>query len=163
MPRATPRPIGPILKAVGIIGLLLAAYGAARAAPPDEARALYDRFVQAQNAHDYAAVKDTLLDGPDFLWVTDGRRVWGRDAAVARMASYHANDVWRITPDAARVVAVPVNDRAAYLSVPLLLEIGGKDAPDRLRFLVNALCRETGHGWKIAALFTTLENPANTD
>lgn len=147
----------PIVKAIALVGMLLAAH-AARAAPADEARAVYGQFVTAQNNHDFAAVTALLLDSPEFLWVTDGRNVWGREAAITRMARYHANEVWRITPDMDRAVAVAVSDRSAYLNVPLTLEIGDKLAPDRFQFLVSALCVRTDAGWKIAALFTTLAN-----
>ena len=40
----------------------------AAAAPEDEVRATFDRFVAAQNAHDVKAVESLLLGSPDFLW-----------------------------------------------------------------------------------------------
>jgi hypothetical protein len=141
----------------------LVAASAARpalAGPPEEARSLYDRFVIAQNAADFTALKDILLDSPRFLWVTNGLAIWGRDVALARMQSYHQAEIWHIEPDAARAVAVEVNTASAYLNVPLELTIGDKaDGPDHFKFLVSALCTETPMGWRIAALFTTLANP----
>ncbi len=67
-------------------GLTLAAFALvscpALAGPEDEVRAQFDRFVAAQNAHDTRAVGDLLLDSPNFLWITRGTAIWGREAAL---------------------------------------------------------------------------------
>ena len=44
----------------------------AMSAPEDDVKALFERFVAAQNAHDANAVRDLLLDSPNFLWITRG-------------------------------------------------------------------------------------------
>jgi len=137
----------------------LALSGAAHADPAAEARQLYERFVAAENASDFDAVRSVLLDSPQFLWVTNGLSIWGRDAAVRRMADYHTAEVWHIQPDEAKAVAVEVSSGASVLHVPLELSIGSKaDGPDHFHFLVSALCVATPQGWRIAALFTTMEN-----
>jgi len=144
---------------IAAIFMAIAAAPAAWAGPTDEAKALYERFVVAQNASDFRALETVLLDSPRFLWVTNGLSVWGRDPAIRRMADYHTAEIWHIEPDRARAVAVEVNASTAYLHVPLELEIGSRaDGPDRFRFLVSALCTETADGWRIAALFTTMAN-----
>jgi ketosteroid isomerase-like protein len=127
------------------------------AGPVEEARALYQRFVVAQNASDFRALEDILLDSAQFLWVSDGQSIWGRDVAIRRMADYHTAEIWRITPDAARTRAVEVNATTAYVHLPLELEIGAAaDGPDRFHFLVSALASDTPAGWRIVALFTTM-------
>lgn len=128
------------------------------AAPADEAQSLYARFVAAQNAHDFTAVRQVLLESEHFLWVSNGLSFWGPEAALRRMMRYHTAETWRIEPDNRRAVAVEVNPQTAYLHVPLALVIGPRAAPERHRFLVSALCTDTPHGWRIAALFTTDEN-----
>ena len=139
--------------------LALALTGAAHADPAAEARALYNRFVAAENANDFDAVRSVLLDSPEFLWVTNGLSIWGREAAVRRMTDYHTAEVWHIQPENARAVAVEVSPAASFLHVPLELSIGSKaDGPDHFHFLVSALCVATPQGWRIAALFTTMEN-----
>jgi ketosteroid isomerase-like protein len=125
------------------------------AAPADEVRAIYGQFLAAQNARDLARVRSVLLDSPKFLWVSDGMSVWGPDALLRRMSLFQKAEVWRVEPDLAAAVAVEVDDGAAYLHLPLVLEIGPAAGPDRLRFLVSVLGVETGEGWRIAALFTT--------
>jgi hypothetical protein len=54
-----------------------------------------------------------LLDSPQFLWVTNGLSIWGREAAVRRMADYHTAEVWHIQPDDAKAVAVEVSPEAS--------------------------------------------------
>lgn len=139
---------------------LLMAPPAAAADPAGAVRSLYQRFAAAQNAHDLAAVRPLLLDRPEFLWVSDGQSFWGPDAVLARMASFQQAEVWRVEPDLARAMVVPVRDGVAYLHLPLVLVIGPKANPDRLRFLVSMLAAESDAGWKIAALFTTTEKVA---
>ena len=115
------------------------------------------RFAAAQNARDLERVRPLLLDAPTFLWVSDGQSFWGPDAVLARMASFQGAEVWRVEPDLAHAVAVPVSERVAYLHLPMILVIGPAAKPDRLRFLVSMLGVETEDGWRIAALFTTTE------
>ena len=131
------------------------AAGSASANWSEEVRATYDRFVAAQNARDLRRVRELLLDGPQFLWVSDGMSVWGREAMLERMASFQEAEVWRVEPDLARAEPVRVTDATAFLHLPLTLVIGSQPSPDRLRFLVSILCVRGIDGWRIAALFTT--------
>lgn len=122
-----------------------------------EVRTLYERFAAAQNARDLVAVRQLLLGEPRFLWVSDGQSFWGPDAVLSRMASFQKAEVWRVEPDLAHAVAVPVREGVAYLHLPLVLVIGPAINPDRLHFLVSVLGVQTDRGWRIAALFTTNE------
>jgi ketosteroid isomerase-like protein len=124
-----------------------------------EILATYDRFVTSQNARDLDKVKATLLDSPDFLWVSDGKSVWGRDALVERMARFQTLEVWRVEPLLDRARVVEVSTDVAYLHMPLDLHLGARSAPSTTRFLVSILCKKTPAGWRIAALFTTIDNP----
>jgi hypothetical protein len=135
--------------------LMVAAASPALADPGGEVRAVYGRFLEAQNARDLGRVRQVLLDSPRFLWVSDGMSVWGPDALIARMSLFQKAEAWRVDPDLGKAVAVEVDDRAAYLHLPLVLTIGPAANPDRLRFLVSVLGVETAQGWRIAALFTT--------
>jgi len=126
--------------------------------PAAEARALFARFVAAQNAHDFAAVRALLWDSPRFLWVSDGTGYWGPEALIRRNMGFHAQPLWRITPGEGEAVAV--NPGTALLHTPLLLEVGSLAAPQRYRLLISALCTETAAGWRIAALLTADAKPA---
>jgi len=124
--------------------------------PASASRLVYQRFVAAQNTGDLAAVEAILLDSPNFLWVSDGMSIWGRDATLARMALFQQAEIWHVDPDLAKAVAVPLDDKTAFLHLPLVLAIGSKPGcVDRVKFLVSVLCIETAQGWRIAALFTT--------
>ena len=131
----------------------------ARADTRSEVLAAYGRFAAAQNALDLGRVRETLLDSPDFLWVSDGKSIWGREALIERMGRFQALEVWRVEPllDRARVVEVAPD--VAYLHMPLDLHLGTRKEPTVTRFLVSILCRRTAEGWRIAALFTTIDNP----
>lgn len=148
-----------ILGALGIlVGLRLALSPShAVASEPTEAalRALYGRFVAAQNALDVDRVRAVLWESPEFLWVSDGRPYWGPDALVERMKGFQTAGVWRVEPDLETARSVTLGPGLGYLSLTLTLVIGEKAAPDRLRFLVHMLGREGTSGWRIAALFTT--------
>ena len=143
----------------GLAFLCAFAAQSAVAAVPDDILALYQRFYTAQNAHDLKAVAQTLRDSPDFLWVSDGKSIWGRDKTLQRMSSFQSADVWRVEPNLKEARVVEVNDGTAYLHLTLDLVIGAKDKPDRFPFLVSMLCARTDEGWKIAALFTTTPKP----
>jgi ketosteroid isomerase-like protein len=122
--------------------------------------ALYGGFAQAQNARDLVRVKALLIDSPDFLWVSDGKSVWGRDALVERMSRFQILEVWRVEPLLAQARIVEISPDVAYLHMPLDLHLGTRAAPTTTRFLVSILCRKFADGWRIAALFTTLDNPS---
>ncbi len=129
------------------------AAGPAHADWAEGVRATYDRF--AQNARGLRRVRELLLDSPQFLWVSDGMSVWGRETMLERMASFQEAVVWRVEPDLARAEPVRVSEATAFLNLPLTLVIGSQSSPDRLRFLVSILCVRGVDGWRIAALFTT--------
>jgi ketosteroid isomerase-like protein len=134
--------------------------GPARADTAEDVRQLYRSFAAAQNARDLASVEALLIDSPRFLWVSDGKSIWGRKATIKRMALFQTNETWRAEPDMAKAVAVEVSSDTAYLHLPLDLVIGPAGvAPERIGFLVSMLAVKTGRGWRIAALFTTARNP----
>ena len=58
---------------------------------------VFDQFVKAQNSHDVAAVRELLLDSPNFLWVTRGAPIWGRDAALKRFETLYQG-TWKLRP-----------------------------------------------------------------
>jgi len=88
------------------------------AAPEDEVRAAFERFVAAQNEHDAKAVESLLLDSPNFLWITRGTPVWGADAAMKRFATLYQG-TWRLDPDAASLKVMMLSwERADRLHPP---------------------------------------------
>lgn len=117
--------------------------------------AAYSSFKDAQNERDLEKVGAHFIDGPDFLWVSDGQSYWGREATLKRMGLFQGAAVWRVEPnlDSARVVELSPNN--AMLNMRLVLFIGSSDAPSQLPFLVSILFQRVDADWRIAALLTT--------
>lgn len=122
------------------------------AAPEDEVRTTFDRFVAAQNGHDAKAVEALLLNSPNFLWITRGTPVWGVDAAMKRFAALYLG-TWRLEPEAASLKVMMLGDSIAQLYVPIMFTIGpsGQSAQPT-RFLMNQLLVKTATGWKISSI-----------
>ena len=145
---------------LGLAALAAAAAGrrdapaqtAGAGAGPAEARVLFERFVAAQNAHDAAAVEALLWNSPDFLWITRGTAIWGREAAMERFRALYQG-TWRLEPDMAQFRAVALGPEAAQIFVPVLFTIGaaGQPAPPA-RFLMNQTLRREGDGWRVASI-----------
>jgi ketosteroid isomerase-like protein len=133
-----------------VAGLVALWVTSAKASPEDDVRTAFDQFVKAQNAHDVAAVRELLLDSPNFLWVTRGAPIWGRDAALKRFEALYQG-TWSLSPDTANLKTVLVNDLTAQVHVPITFNIGppGQPAPDA-PFLMNQTLVKTAAGWRIA-------------
>ena len=126
--------------------------GHASADASSDVKATFDRFVTAQNAHDLSAVRELLLDSPNFLWVTRGTPIWGRDAALKRFETMYQG-TWKLTPDTSNLKVVALSDKSAQLFVPIVFNIGapGQPAPDT-QFLMNQTLVKTSHGWRVASI-----------
>jgi hypothetical protein len=124
--------------------------GHAFAGVDEDVKATFDRFVSAQNAHDASAVRELLLDSPNFLWVTRGAPIWGRDAAIKRFETLYQG-TWKLSPDTANLKVVLLSDTTAQLFVPIMFNIGppGQPAPET-PFLMNQTLVKTAAGWRIA-------------
>lgn len=148
------------MKTIRAAILMLAASAVASfAGTADDVRATYLRFAEAQNARDAREIGAFFVDGPDFLWVSDGKSFWGREAVLARMAGFQKATVWRVEPELDESSVVELAPETALLHMPLTLVIGSAEVPDQLRFLVTILFVQKAGAWKIAALLTTTEKP----
>lgn len=139
--------------------LLMVGSAAAMADTRDDVLAVYRGFAEAQNARDLDRIGAYFVDGPDFLWVSDGQSVWGRPDVLKRMSGFQKAEVWHVVPDLDHARVVELDPDVAMLHMPLVLELGSATAPDRLRFLVSILFRNQQDGWKIASLLTTTQKP----
>jgi ketosteroid isomerase-like protein len=126
--------------------------GHAFASADDEVKATFDRFVVAQNAHDVSAVRDLLWDSTNFLWITRGMPIWGRDAALKRFEMLYQG-TWKLSPDTSNLRVILLGDTTAQLFVPIMFNIGppGQPAPDA-PFLMNQTLVRTAAGWRIASI-----------
>lgn len=126
--------------------------GGVRAATDDEVRAVFDRFVQIQNAHDAKALEPLLADSPQFLWITRGTAVWGRDAALQRFAKLYEG-TWRLDPDPTSIRVTPISDGAAQLYAVVQYTIGAPNQPPQVsRFFLNQVLVKSGGAWRVMSI-----------
>ena len=137
---------------VVLVVVVLASASVLGAAPEDEVRAVIDRFVAAQNAHDLAAVAELLWDSPQFLWITRGAPIWGRQPALTRFEALYRG-TWRLDPALSDLRIMLVADGVAQIYVPIMFTIGapGQEA-QKTRFLMNQVLLKTSTGWKVASI-----------
>jgi hypothetical protein len=122
------------------------------AAPEDEVRATFDRFVAAQNQHDLKAVEALLLNSPNFLWITRGTPVWGVDPAMQRFATLYQG-TWRLDPELGSLKVMMLGDSVAQLYVPIVFTIGSSgQSAQPTRFLMNQLLVKTAAGWRVSSI-----------
>ena len=135
-----------------VVSLLLTLVGSARAGSEDEVRSLFAKFVAAQNAHDIKAVGELLQDSPNFLWVTRGAPIWGRDAALKRFEALYQG-TWSLDPksDELRITELQPNVVQLYVPVTFMIGPAGQTAQPT-RFLLNQVVVKTTDGWKVASI-----------
>ncbi len=141
------------LKQFTIVLALAAAFcGAARAGTEDEVRAAFERFVQVQNAHDAKALEGLLLDSGQFLWITRGTAIWGREAALQRFSQLYQG-TWKLEPEWAALRVVPLGAEVAQLYVPVLFTTGAAGQPPAVaRLYLNQVLLKTSAGWRVASI-----------
>ena len=115
----------------------------------------YNDFAAAQNARDLQKVGSFFVDGPQFLWVSDGRSVWGRDATLKRMGRFQGAEHWMVYPGLEHAEIIMLSATSGILHMPLTLELGTAASPTSLKFLVSIVFQQVAGDWKIASLLTT--------
>jgi ketosteroid isomerase-like protein len=137
--------------AAAVLAILVSAFPAL-AAPEDEVRATFDRFVAAQNAHDVQAVGALLQDSPDFLWITRGSPIWGSAEALKRFSALYEG-TWKLEPDPAGLKVIMLGPDVAQLYVPIVFSIGPSGKPAQAtRFLMNQTLVRTPNGWRVSSI-----------
>ena len=125
----------------------------------DDVRATFERFVVAQNAHDAAAVRDVLADSANFLWISRGMPIWGREAALKRFEGLYQG-TWKLAPEMSALKIIMLGDTTAQLFIPIVFSIGppGQPASDST-FLMNQTLVKGAAGWRIANILPILAAP----
>ena len=137
---------------IAISLVVLTVAGTAQAGSEDEVKALFAKFVAAQNAHDLKAVGELLQDSPQFLWITRGVPIWGRDAALKRFEALYQG-TWSLDPkvDELRVIELQPGVAQLYLPITFMISPAGQTAQPT-RFLMNQLVVKTATGWKVSSI-----------
>ncbi len=135
-----------------LAAVLMICAGSVQAGPEDEVKAQFSKFVAAQNAHDLKAVGDMLLDSPQFLWITRGAPIWGREAALKRFEALYQG-TWFLDPKTDELKVFEVQPGVAQLYVPITFMIApaGQTAQPA-RFLMNQILVKTPEGWKVSSV-----------
>jgi hypothetical protein len=144
----------PSVSAVALLVIMTAASGglAPAAANEAEARALFTKFVAAQNSHDAGDVKSMLWDSPGMLWFSRGVETRGRDAVAARFKEYYEG-TWHLEPDMSQFHAATISDDVMQILVPVVFTRGlaGKPPQDNT-FLISQTFVRDANGWHIASI-----------
>jgi uncharacterized protein (TIGR02246 family) len=149
-----------MLSFVGLFGLVHPILGAKMSASlpgagdtsEAEVRAVVQAFISAQNAHDLKAVEALLLDSPQFLWITRGTPVWGREAALKRFETLYQG-TWHLAPDTAALRLVLEQEHTAQIFLPIVFTIGAPGrSSQQTRFLMTMLLVEVDGHWKVASI-----------
>ena len=135
-----------------LAAVLMLCAGSVQAGTEDEVKAQFSKFVAAQNAHDLKAVGDMLLDSPQFLWITRGAPIWGREAALKRFEALYQG-TWSLDPKTDELKVFEVQSGVAQLYVPITFMIApaGQSAQPA-RFLMNQILVRTPEGWKVSRI-----------
>ncbi|HEY7674632.1 MAG TPA: SgcJ/EcaC family oxidoreductase [Burkholderiales bacterium] len=141
-----------------VLGTLLVA-SAHAATMEDEVRAVFDKYIAAQNAHDLKTVRTLLLESPDLLWISQGRPLWGRDAALKGLEDRYRG-TWHIDVDRKEFRVVSVSRRVAQVYAQTQLTMGDPGVePARNRVYINLVMVKKPEGWRIASILPILVPP----
>ncbi|MFZ1683659.1 MAG: nuclear transport factor 2 family protein [Candidatus Zixiibacteriota bacterium] len=118
----------------------------------NDVRTTFTKFVTAQNDHNLEAVKSLLLDSPQFLWITRGTAIWGRQAALDRF-SVLFKGTWHLSPDTALFREIVVDKDVTQICVPVTFSIGtANEQSQNLTFILNLVLVRREAGWQISSI-----------
>jgi uncharacterized protein (TIGR02246 family) len=118
----------------------------------EEVRAVFDQYVAIQNAHDSKSMRNLLVDSPDFLWISRGKPIWGREAALKELEERYKG-TWHLEVDRKDLRVISVSRRVAHVYATTQLtagEVGHK--PARTRAYINLVMVKKPEGWQIASV-----------
>jgi uncharacterized protein (TIGR02246 family) len=125
----------------------------------EEVRAVFDKYIAAQNAHDLKAVRSLLSDSPDMLWISRGKAIWGREAALKTLEERYKG-TWKIDVDRKELRVISVSRRVAQVYAPTQLSAGEPGAePARNRLYINVVMVKKPEGWQIVSILPILVAP----
>lgn len=142
-----------------LIALAMAATLARASTMEDEVRAVFDKYIATQNAHDLKGMRNLLSDSPDMLWISRGKPIWGRDAALKSLEERYKG-TWKIDVDKKELRVISVSRRVAQVYAPTQLSVGEPGAePARNRLYINLVMVKKPDGWQIVSILPILVPP----
>jgi uncharacterized protein (TIGR02246 family) len=127
----------------------------------EEVRAVFDRYVAIQNAHDLKSMRNLLVDSPDFLWITRGKPIWGREAALKDLEERYKG-TWHIDFDRKELRVISVSRRVAQVYATTQVTVGDPGAqPAKTLAYINVVMVKKPEGWQIASILPILVPPSS--
>src|SRR6266568_4191775 len=125
----------------------------------EEVRAVFDKYIAIQNAHDLKSMRSLLADSPDFLWVSRGKPIWGREAALKSLEERYKG-TWHIDANKKELRVISISRRVAQVYAPTLLTVGDPGVePARNRLYINLVMVRKPEGWQIVSILPILVPP----
>ena len=127
----------------------------------EEVRAVFDRYVAIQNAHDLRSMRNLFVDSPDFLWISRGKPIWGREAALKELEERYKG-TWHLEVEGKELRVISVSRRVAHVYATTQLTAGDAGAkPARTRAYINLVMVKKPEGWQIASVLP-IQVPPNS-
>ena len=119
-----------------------------------EARALFTKFVAAQNAHSVSGVKAMLWNSPGTLLLARGTEIRGPGAIADRFKEYYEG-TWHVEPDMSLFHVTLISKDMMQFLVPVIFTRGlpGQPSQDN-KFLVTQTLVHEANGWHIASIIS---------
>jgi hypothetical protein len=124
-----------------------------------EARALFTKFVAAQNAHSVSDVKAMLWNSPGTLLLARGAEIRGPGAIADRFKEYYEG-TWHVEPDMSLFHVTLISKDVMQFLVPVVFTRGlpGQPSQDN-QFLVTQTLVHDANGWHIASIISIANTP----
>lgn len=119
-----------------------------------EARALFTRFVAAQNAHSVSDVRTLLWNSPGMLLYARGVEIRGPEAVADRFKEYYEG-TWHVEPDMSQFHVTSISNDVVQFLVPVVFTRGlpGQPSQDN-KFLISQTLVHDVSGWRIASIMS---------
>jgi hypothetical protein len=141
-----------IKAALFFIIMTVAFGGHASAASEVEARAVFTKFVAAQNAHNASDVKAMLWNSPSMLLFSRGVETRGAEAVAARFKEYYGG-TWHLEPDMSQFRVAVISDDVMQILVPIVFTRGLPGTPPQNNtFLISQTFVRDANSWYVASI-----------
>ncbi len=149
-----------MVKRLWVFAVLLALATLAHAATmEDEVRAVFDKYIAIQNAHDLKSMRSLLADSPDVLWISRGKPIWGREAALKNLEERYKG-TWHIDVNKKELRVISISRRVAQVYAPTQLSVGDPGVePAKNRLYINLVMVKKPEGWQIVSILPILVPP----
>ena len=125
----------------------------------DEVRAVFDKYIAIQNAHDLKSMRSLLADSPDVLWISRGKPIWGREAALKNLEERYKGTL-HIDVNKKELRVISISRRVAQVYAPTQLSVGDPGVePAKNRLYINLVMVKKPEGWQIVSILPILVPP----